>query len=662
MRVLKGTGANPGKAVASVWKYIKANTVNEKRIIADPASEQERFMTALSEVKASLTGTAQVLRDQQNEKGAEIIEIQLMMLEDSNWAGEVQNLISSERVNAEYAVCLTAERIAETFKNHESQYLRERGNDILNIADAITAGLSGQNGQKVPDTPFIVFAAELSPEDIARMDITMLKGIVTEKGSPLSHMALLAGSLDIPCITGLEQGIDSICSGDTVVIDGREGTVALEPDESLRIEAEKEMTDRSAARRADISDEMIAKCPVKLYANIGSISDADRALKDGAQGIGLFRTELLYMDRDDMPDEEEQYGIYRAVLEKMQGRPVIIRTIDIGADKEARCVSIPKEANPALGTRGIRISFADPALFRTQLKALLRSAMHGDLRVMYPMITSAEEIDDIRKAVDAAADELKNEGREFRIPPQGIMIETPAAALISDELAGRVDFFSVGTNDLTQYTLALDRTSSTLGRYYKPHHPAIRELIRISAANAHRNGIPIGICGELGSDPDMLQEWLDMGIDEISMSSPKIRRTAAELRRIADGMKDDGRITAPADGKLIPMEQIPDEAFAQGLLGDCIGIDPDNGNIYAPCTGVITKVARTKHALGVRAADGREFIIHIGIDTVRLDGKGFTCTLRENDRIRRGEKIMEFDPDVIREAGLSPIVIIAKLP
>ena len=655
---LHGKTGNGGIALGAV--FLRGETLRPvKKTVGDPKAEQRRFDGALGQLSRELSAAI----GSADRKAAEILNAQRLMLEDEALLQRIREKID-RGMNAEYAACEAGEEAAAAFDAMQDAYLQTRSADIRHMTDRLSRILMGCEEEKAPEQPCILFAEDLSPEEISALDRNLVLGIVTRRGSANSHTAILAGNYGIPYLFSVDFDRTQVAAASFAALDAENALCILSPDRETR--------ERLAARKQEEEQALAAaedyRGGIRLYANIAGPEDVRAALNSGAEGIGLYRTEFLYMNRSTLPDEEEQFCAYKSVLEAMDGREVIIRTMDIGADKQTDCLPLEPEDNPALGRRAIRICLDDTALFRTQLRALLRAAVYGNAQIMYPMIASPEELDAIREQVALAARELDARGETYRIPPQGIMIETPAAAMISDKLAEKADFFSIGTNDLTQYTLALDRQARGLDRFYDPHHEAVLRLMELTVKNAHAKGIPVGVCGELGGDPTMLPRLRDMGIDELSMSPGKIRRIRSLLSSLPEKSRalpteeETGvyeEFCSPADGILLPMEEIPDEAFAGGMLGRCVGVIPENGNIYAPCNGTVTMVAETRHAIGIRSEAGRSVLIHVGINTVTLQGEGFTCHVREGDSVKTGDPLMTADLEIIQRAGLDPTVILA---
>lgn len=468
-----------------------------------------------------------------------------MMLDDLDYVEAITNMITTQEINAEFAVGTTGDNFSQMFASMDDEYMRERAADVKDISERVVSILSGsQEGGLVTDTPVILASDDLAPSETVQLDKDMVLSFVTQGGSTNSHTAILARTMNIPAIIGLGEGLTEEYEGKMGIVDGATGKLFIEPDE----ETLKEYREKQAEYQE--KQELLQKLKgeenisldgqkVKLYANIGNASDIGAVLQNDAAGIGLFRSEFLYLENDDFPTEEEQFKVYKYVAETMAGKQVIIRTLDIGADKQIDYFNLPKEENPAMGYRAIRICLTQKDIFKTQLRALFRASAFGNIAIMFPMIIALEEVLEIKEIVEEVKKELDDEGIPYNKETQlGIMIETPAAAVISDDLAKEVDFFSVGTNDLTQYTTAVDRQNANLEKFYHPHHKALLRLIKMAADNAHKNGIWIGICGELGADMELTEAFLAMGIDELSVSPAcilplrkKIRETGIADRR-----------------------------------------------------------------------------------------------------------------------------------
>ncbi len=461
-----------------------------------------------------------------------------MMLEDEDYLDAIRNMIRTEMVNAEYAVAVTGDNFSRMFACMDDDYMRARAADVKDISNRLVRNLSGQREVDFGSMePSVIVADDLSPSETVQMDKEKILAFVTVHGSTNSHTAILARMMNIPALIGVDMKLGEIHTGMTAVVDGFRGEVIFDPSEELCREAERQMQEE--AEKQQLLKTLKGKENVtsdgrriNVYANIGNVSDMAFVLENDADGIGLFRSEFLYLGRNSFPTEEEQFQSYKQVVQMMAGKKVIIRTLDIGADKQVDYFNLGKEDNPAMGYRAIRICLKEPEIFETQLRALLRAAVFGNLSVMYPMITSVEEVREIYRIVAKVQEELETDQIPYKVPEQGIMIETPAAVLVSDELAELVDFFSVGTNDLTQYTLAIDRQNERLDDFYNPHHKAILKMIQIVVENAHKYGKWAGICGELGADLELTEEFVRMGIDELSVAPSMVLRLRKRIREI----------------------------------------------------------------------------------------------------------------------------------
>jgi phosphotransferase system enzyme I (PtsI) len=504
--------------------------------VENPEEEIQRVAQAVEKAQEQLQKLYDKAIAEVGETSAAIFEVHQMMLEDDDYIDAIHNMIRNEQVNAEYAVALTGDNFAEMFAGMEDDYMKARSADVKDISNRLIRTLGGgdQNNFDFSE-PSIIIADDISPSETVQMDKSKILAFVTVHGSANSHTAILARMMNIPALIGVPLELDKLVPGTTAVADGIKGEVIIDPNEFVleetnrRIEEEKAklllLQEQKGKETVTLSGQK-----VNLYANIGGVGDVGYVLENDAAGVGLFRSEFLYLGRDDYPSEEEQLKAYRQVLQTMGDKKVIIRTLDIGADKQVDYFNLGKEDNPALGYRAIRICLMEPEIFKTQLRALLRAAVYGNLSIMYPMITSTEEVEKIYKIVDEVREELTEKQIEFRVPEQGIMIETPAAVMISDELAQMVDFFSVGTNDLTQYTLAIDRQNDRLSPFYNPHHKAILRMLKIIVDNAHKYGKWAGICGELGADPELTEEFIKMGYDELSVSPSMVLPLRKRIR------------------------------------------------------------------------------------------------------------------------------------
>lgn len=652
--------AQAGCAAGEAY-FLETGEKTETSEVTDRNAELARYDSAVSALDRELSESA---ADSDGETAA-IFETERILLEDPKSAGMVRQFIENDGMSSVSAVEKTGNVLAEEIRRNGTAVISQRSGDLNGLTERLVSLLRG--GEKdIPAHPFILVAQELSPAQLSAVNPEQILGIVTAKGSPASHVSIIAGNLGVPYYYGSEEAIAEIRSGVRLVLDA--GKLILDPDDEMyRMAAEAMNAAKEEKHRKKAAAEG-ACIRTRIFANISSPQDIPALIASGADGIGLFRTELLFLNGAAAPTEEDQFIAYRRVAEAMAGKDTVIRTMDLGSDKQSAWLSLPKEKNPALGCRGLRVSLQKEALFKTQLRALLRASAYGNVRVMIPMVTSGWEVDRVREAMAACAGELSDEGLPYRLPPLGIMVETPAAAVTADHLAEKADFFSIGTNDLTQYTLALDREAVGLESYYDPCHEAVLRLIGMTAAAGHRHGISTAICGELAANPDIIEKLIELGVDELSVSVSKVSATKAVALEAENRLSRKNRkpepvsLAAPADGKLVPMKDIPDPAFSSGILGECTGIDPENGKIYAPCDGTVLFIAETKHAVSLLMADGRKILIHAGIDTVQLRGDGFTIFVREGDTVAVGDLLLEADLEKIRKAGLSPMVITACCP
>lgn len=519
---------------------LKKNDYQVKRSrIEDADAETSRVQVAVKRSQEQLQKLYDKALKEVGEASAAIFEVHQMMLEDEDYLEAIQNMIQTEMVNAEYAVAVTGDNFSQMFASMDDDYMKARAADIKDISERLVRNLSGQEDADLSDIdPSIIVADDLSPSETVQMDKEKILAFVTVHGSTNSHTAILARMMNIPALIGVPLALDELKNGTTAVVDGFTGQVTFEPDEETqaatlkRVQEEKEKLALLQELKGKENITLDGK-KINIYANIGSVGDIGYVLENDAGGIGLFRSEFLYLGRNDFPTEEEQFQAYKQVVQTMAGKKVIIRTLDIGADKQVDYFNLGNEENPALGYRAIRICLKQPDIFKTQLRALFRAAVYGNLSIMYPMITSVEEVEKIYEIVKEVEIELKAQEIQYRIPEQGIMIETPAAVMVSDRLAELVDFFSIGTNDLTQYTLAIDRQNEKLDNFYNPHHEAILRMIQMVVDNAHKCGKWAGICGELGADLALTEKFVRMGLDELSVAPSMILK----LRKIVREMK-----------------------------------------------------------------------------------------------------------------------------
>lgn len=529
MQVYSGKSVFHGIAIGKISVY-KKNEQQVKRVrTEDTKGELARYEAAKAAAVEQLQELYQKALKEVGEANAAIFEIHQMMLDDGDYNESVENIIETQKVNAEYAVAVTGDNFAQMFRAMDDDYMRERAADVKDISERVLSILNGgQKGKVVTDEPVIIVADDLAPSETVQLEKDMVLSFVTVHGSVNSHTAILARTMAIPALIGTEElPLDDTVDGKLAVVDGLNGKIYVEPDaqtlEEMKKRRQAELEKKELLQLLKGKDNVtLDGKKIMLYANIGNIKDLATVIQNDAGGIGLFRSEFIYLEKDRYPTEEEQFSIYKTAVETMAGKRVIIRTLDIGADKQCEYFKMDKEENPALGYRAIRICLTRPEIFKTQLRALFRASAYGNLAIMYPMITSLWEVKRIKEIVEEVKAELTAEQLEFGNPQQGIMIETPAAVMMSGELAKEVDFFSIGTNDLTQYTLAIDRQNPKLDKFYDAHHPAVLSMIRMTVENAHKAGIWAGICGELGADTSLTKEFLAMGVDELSVSPGSI--------------------------------------------------------------------------------------------------------------------------------------------
>ncbi|MBS5435573.1 MAG: phosphoenolpyruvate--protein phosphotransferase [Dorea longicatena] len=522
MEKYTGKSIFKGIAIGKILFYQKGEQPVKRVKIEDTAEQIKRYEDARAKAAEQLQGLYEKALKEVGEANAAVFEVHQMMLEDDDYIDSVVNIIETQQVNAEFAVATTGDNFAKMFAEMEDDYFKARAADVKDISERMVNILSGnESGGALGDEPVIVVAEDLAPSETVQMDKEKLLAFVTRLGSANSHTAILARTMNIPAL--IEVDIKEEWNGKMAVVDGYTGTFYIDPDEeTLKKMQEKKEEDIKAREllqelkgKEDIT---VDGKHIKLYANIGGVKDVTSVLANDAVGIGLFRSEFLYLEADNYPDEEAQFQAYKTVAENMAGKKVIVRTLDIGADKQVDYFNLDHEENPAMGYRAIRICLDRRDIFRTQLRALLRASAYGNIGIMYPMIISVDEVKEIKKIVESIKAELTEKGIEYGEVEQGIMIETPAAVMISDLLAEEVDFFSIGTNDLTQYTLAIDRQNSKLDNIYDSHHPAVLRMIQKTIENGHKAGCWVGICGELGADMTLTETFLKMGIDELSVS------------------------------------------------------------------------------------------------------------------------------------------------
>lgn len=528
MKEYKGKSVFGGIAIGRIKVYNKSEQQVKRVHVDDTEHEKKRYYAAVDKAAMQLQELYDKAVKEVGEANAAIFEMHQIMLTDDDYKESVENIIDSQHVNAEYAVAQTGDNYAVMFATMEDEYMRGRSADVKDISERLINILSGFNASSmVSDEPVIIVAEDLAPSETVQLDKDKILSFVSVKGSVNSHTAILARTMGIPALIGTPVIPDNDIDGKMGIVDGNSGCLYVDPDNEklgyYRKKQDEQLRQKELLQllkgREDIT---IDGRKIKLYANIGNVKDVMTVKANDAAGIGLFRSEFIYLERDTFPTEEEQFNIYRTVAENMAGKPVIIRTLDIGADKQCDYFNMDKEDNPALGMRAIRICLTRTEIFKTQLRALYRASAYGNINIMYPMIANMWEIDRIKEIEKEVRDELKQQGIDTGDVQTGIMIETPAAVMLSDELAEKVDFFSIGTNDLTQYTLAVDRQNPKLDCFFDPHHPAVLKMIKMVVDNAHKAGIWAGICGELGADTSLTREFLKMGVDELSVSPGRI--------------------------------------------------------------------------------------------------------------------------------------------
>lgn len=537
MITIKGKSVFGGVSIGKIMFYKRNEKVIKRTHVDDVDAEWKRFCDAKDTAVSQLKELYDKAIEDVGEANAMIFEIHQMMLEDLDYLESIENIIRTQEVNAEFAVAITADNFAQMFAAMDDAYMQGRAADVKDVSERvldILCGVSG--GMKEMTEPCIIAADDLAPSETVQLDKSKVLGFATMYGSSNSHTAILARTMNIPAVIGLGEDLLTKYDGKMAVIDGFTGMLYIDPDEeTMKVMEEKRAKDQEQKALLEQlkGKENVTKSGQKInvYANIGNVSDVGAVLKNDAGGIGLFRSEFLYLENSDFPTEEQQFAVYKQVAENMAGKKVIIRTLDIGADKQVDYFGLDKEENPALGYRAIRICLTRKEIFKTQLRALYRAAMFGNISIMFPMIISVAEVHEIKAIIAEVKEELKNEGIPFKDDVElGVMIETPASVMISRELAKEVDFFSVGTNDLTQYTLAIDRQNAKLDKFYDPHHPAVLAMIKMAADNAHAEGAWIGICGELGADLELTEEFLKMGLDELSVSPAMVLPLRKRIR------------------------------------------------------------------------------------------------------------------------------------
>jgi len=539
MTTLHGTGISPGMASGPLHFLTRENAPVPKTAGLNPQTELARFQTAQTETISRLLALSAECRDRSDAEAALLFETHALLAEDEDFSARVHELIERETCSAEYAVQAAREEYAALFSSMDDDYMQARAADVRDVSGRLIDSLTGRSAALLSaDTPVILAADDLAPSETARLDRSLILAFLTREGSPTGHTAILARTMGIPAVCGLGGALTDRCAGQQALVDGQTGEVILNPDESARaLHREKAQKQQEETRQLlllkDAEDTAPDGRKIDLTCNIASPDDLPAVQDCGARGIGLFRSEFLYLSSGDYPTEEQQFAAYRQAASAMNGRRVVIRTLDVGADKQADYFRLKKEENPALGMRAVRICLTRPDLFRTQLRAIYRASAFGNVAILFPMIASVWEIRACRQICREVMDELKREGVPFNPAAEtGVMIETPASLLIADELAQEADFFSVGTNDLTQYLLACDRQMSEPGRFYDPKHPAVLRALKMAAGAAHDHGIWIGVCGDLAADPDLLPLFLSLNIDELSVPPSSVLPLRRELRQM----------------------------------------------------------------------------------------------------------------------------------
>lgn len=550
MITIQGKGVSAGVGIGPLYFYHRAKTTITRYTVEDTDAEWHRFKGAQTAAIEQLGALADKARAEAGDEAAMLFETHQMMAEDLDYEEAIENLINEQHINAEAAVADTSVQFAEMFESMDDSYMQARAADVKDVSRRILGILSGTvQGGIASEVPVLLAADDLAPSETVQLDKSKILGFITAGGSGSSHTAILARTMGIPAVVGVGDALKPEYEGRQVIVDGATGNVVIDPDDMTR---DRLMKKREEQLRLQRLLETLKGQPnvtkdgktIRIYCNIGSPEDVHAVQVNDGGGIGLFRSEFLYLNCEDFPTEDQQFEAYKQVLSDMEDKEVIIRTLDIGADKQIGYFNLPKEENPAMGMRALRICLTRPEIFRTQLRALYRASAFGKLGIMFPMVTSVWEVREAKRICEEVKRELKNEGIPYSEDVQiGVMIETPAAAIISDRLAKEVDFFSCGTNDLTQYTLACDRQNNDLGRFYDPHHPAVLRLLQMVTENAHKNGIWVGICGELGADLELTETFLALGIDELSVS-PRAVLPLRNAVRMTDTRDSSARILA----------------------------------------------------------------------------------------------------------------------
>ena len=538
MLTYNGKSVYDGIAIGKLKFWKKDNAGIKCYRTNDSGAEFLRFKAALEEAKKQLDNLQKKAIEEVGEENAAIFEIHKLMLEDTDYIESVENIICNQELNAEYAVSVTCETFAAMFATMDDSYMQARAVDVKDISDRIIDILSKKNSSMESySEPVILVADDFTPSETLQLDKSKILAFVTTKGSLNSHTAILARTMNIPAIIGTDLFSCPHADGKVAVIDGFTGSIYIDPDNEFlsksyqRLNEEQEKKELLQSLKGKENTTLDGK-RIELFANIGNIKDLPLVISNDAGGIGLFRSEFIFLEKNTFPSEEEQFAIYKNAVETMNGKKVIIRTLDIGADKKVDYFNLKEEENPALGLRAIRLCIKRQDIFKTQLRALLRASVYGNLSLMYPMITSVKEVLDVKKVLMQTASELEAQKIPYKIPEQGIMIETPAAVMISRELAKEVSFFSIGTNDLSQYTMAIDRQNEDLDEFFDPYHPAVLKMIELTVENAHKEGIWVGICGELAAETDLTETFLSIGVDELSVSPGRLLPVRKKIREI----------------------------------------------------------------------------------------------------------------------------------
>ncbi len=664
MKDMKFNVAQIGFAAGKVYVYNRESSTPFENHGAE--AELTRLRDAIDSYEKILVRRAET----GGRKVKDISEIEIMLMKEDSYAGKAEELISRQGMSAADALKEAEACVVKQFRDTGDPYIIGRCEDIRGITAGLTA-LIQNGGNSLPTEPCIIVAGELSPGELSLINHDNILGIITEAGSPASHLSIMAGNMGVPYFCGADGLLVQIRDGDFVIMDSDEGSIRLNPPKEIMEEAAIRQQNKKAEREERSKRKFHKPTGVKVFANIAGVEDIEALKQSEAGGVGLFRTEFLFLKRETDPTEDEQFEAYRTVAENIYPKEVVIRTMDIGADKKVPWLQLKDERNPQLGKRGVRVSLDKRDMFRKQLRALLRAAAFGNIKIMVPMIASPWEIDEVCKEIEVVSKELEECKIPYKVPELGIMVETPAAAVTADVLAEKVNFFSIGTNDLTQYTLAIDREAQGLDEYFDPLHEAVFGLIKMTVQAARRHGISVAICGELAGDPKAIPRLVEIGVDELSVSVGKVDSTlryvyeaenaAAGCEAATDVLTFPEPITSPADGELVQMENIPDEAFSGGMMGECLGVRSIDGIIYSPCSGTVKSVAATRHAVTLESSSGENILIHAGIDTVKLGGEGFTVNVSEGENVKQKQQIMTVDLKLLESKGYDPIIIIARL-